>query len=49
MKRSDTLRLSDAPTMLIDNWGVRLNDRTFHIFRNGWIDGRDAFHAVLCL
>jgi len=20
-----------------------------HIFHNGWIDFRDAFHAVLCL
>ena len=28
---------------------VHFNNRLFHIFRNGWIDGRDTFHAVLHL
>ena len=31
------------------NWGARFDDRAFHIFRNGWIDCKDAFHAVLFL
>ena len=30
-------------------FGVRFNDQTFHIFFNGWINCRNAFHAVLCL
>jgi len=33
----------------INSWGVCFDDRAFHIFRHGWIDYRDAFHAVLCL
>ena len=33
----------------INNWGARFDDRTFRIFRNDWIDFRDAFRAVLCL
>ena len=36
-------------TILIDNWGMCLNDRAIHIFRSGWIDCRDVFHAVLRL
>ena len=41
------------------NWGVMafayrgmgrvFHEHIFHIFRNGWMDCRDAFHAVLCL
>ena len=31
----------------INNWGTCFNDWTFHILHNGWIDCRDAFHAVL--
>ena len=46
MKHSDTPRSSDASTNLIDNWGTRLSDRMFHIFRNGWIGSKDA---ILCL
>jgi len=33
----------------INNWGVHFHDRAICIFRNGWIDCRDAFHVVLCL
>jgi len=33
----------------IDKLGVCFNDRTFHIFCNGWIGCRDTFHAVLRL
>ena len=29
--------LSDIPTILIDNWGVQFDNKTFCIFRNGWI------------
>ena len=43
------MQSSDTPTILIDNWGVHLNDQTFHISPNCWIDCRDAFRAVLCL
>ena len=46
---SDTLWSSDTPTILIIDWDAHLNNRTFCIFRNDWIDCRDAFHAVLCL
>ena len=31
----------------IDKWGMHFNDWTFCIFRNGWIDCGDTFHAVL--
>ena len=27
---------------------TRFDDQTFRIFLNGWIDCRNAFHAVLC-
>ena len=27
--------------------GVHFDDQTFRIFRNGWIDCRDALHAIL--
>jgi len=27
---------------------MRFDDQTFRIFLNGWIDCRNAFHAVLC-
>ena len=29
--------------------GVRFTSIYFRIFRNGWVDCRDAFHAVVCL
>jgi len=42
------------------NWGIMaftyyrdmrhtFHEHILHIFRNGWMDRRDAFHAVLCL
>jgi len=31
----------------INNWGAHFDDRAFRIFRNGWIDSREAFHVVL--
>jgi len=40
-------KCSDTPTISIDDWGVHLDDQTFCIFCNGWIDCRDVFHAVL--
>ena len=33
----------------INNWGTHFDDRAFHVFCNGWIVCRDAFHVVLCL
>ena len=33
----------------INNWGVRFDNQTLCIFRNGRIDCKDAFYAVLCL
>ena len=45
---SNALQSSDISTILIDNWGACLEDQTFCIFCNGWIDCRDAFHAVFC-
>ena len=30
----------------INNWGVHVDNGTVRIFRNGWIDCRDAFHAM---
>ena len=42
---SDTLRLSNIPTILIDNRGTHLDNQTFRIFHIGWIDCREAFHT----
>ena len=33
----------------LDNWGVNFDDHVFRVFRNGWIDYRDAFRIFLCL
>ena len=30
----------------MDNWGMHFNDRTFCIFRNGWIDCGDSFYVL---
>jgi len=47
MKCSETLLSSDTSTILIDNWGVRLNDQKFCISRNGWINCKDTFNVAL--
>ena len=31
-----------------NNLGMHFDDQPSYIFRNGWIDCRDAFHAFLC-
>jgi len=36
------------PLFQLITW-VCLNDQTFHIFHNGWIDHRDTFHAFVRL
>ena len=41
--------LSGTPTILIIDWGIRLNDQAFCIFQNDWINCWDAVHAILCL
>ena len=55
-KLKDERQSRDIPTILIDNWGARLNDQKFCIFHNefcifcnGWINCRYGFHAVLHL
>ena len=31
-----------------DTYGARISEYILRIFRNGWMDCRDAFHAALC-
>jgi len=45
MKQSDTLWLSDTPSILLDSWGVHFYNRVFCIFFNGWINCKDGFHT----
>ena len=46
MKRSDT---DQATHPLLNQLMRQVYDQTFCIFRNGWIDCKDIFHAVFRL
>ena len=37
------------PAFKTNGWGTCFNNQILSDFCNGWIDYRDAFHAVLCL
>ena len=50
MKRVHHCRNWDAMAFTYrDTMGRTFHKYILHIFRNGWMDCRDAFHAVLCL
>ena len=40
---------SKMSTFKINGWDMCFNNQILSDFRNGWIDYRDAFHAVLHL
>jgi len=49
MKQVHHCRNWDAMAFVYRDMGQAFHEHILHIFRNGWMDCRDAFHAALCL